>query len=101
MDCSQPGSPDPGIFQARILGWVAIPTPGDLPDPGITLSSPASPQAGSLPLSHLGSPSSMLYMFIFVCVHIYIYACMIFFTSIILSDIHNACKTTKPSWFYR
>ena len=26
-----------GIFQARILEWVAFPTPGDLPDPGIKL----------------------------------------------------------------
>ena len=24
MDCSLPGSPVPGIFQARILEWVAI-----------------------------------------------------------------------------
>ena len=24
-----------GIFQARILEWVAFPTPGDLPDPRI------------------------------------------------------------------
>ena len=24
-----------GILQARILEWVAFPTPGDLPDPGI------------------------------------------------------------------
>ena len=24
MDCSLPGSPVPGIFQARVLEWVAI-----------------------------------------------------------------------------
>ena len=35
MDCSLPGSSVHGIFQARILEWVAIPSPGDLPDPGI------------------------------------------------------------------
>ena len=35
MDCSLPGSSVHGIFQARILEWVAFPTPGDLPDPGI------------------------------------------------------------------
>ena len=29
------GSSVHGIFQARILEWVAIPSPGDLPDPGI------------------------------------------------------------------
>ena len=42
--CSPPGSCVHSIFQARILGWVAIPPPGDLPDPGIeppSLESPA------------------------------------------------------------
>ena len=54
-----------GILQARILEWVAFPSPGDLPNPGIeprsaalqTDSSPAEPQGlpkntgvGSLPL---------------------------------------------------
>ena len=32
-----------GILQARILEWVAIPPPGDLPDPGIEPVSPVSP----------------------------------------------------------
>ena len=40
MDCSLPGSSVHGIFQARILEWVAIPSPGDLPDPGIEPGSP-------------------------------------------------------------
>ena len=35
MDCSLPGSSVQGILQARTLGWVAIPPPGDPPDPGI------------------------------------------------------------------
>ena len=35
MECSLPGSSIHGIFQVRILEWVAIPPPGDLPDPGI------------------------------------------------------------------
>ena len=30
-----------GILQARILEWVAIPSPAELPDPGIELESPA------------------------------------------------------------
>ena len=34
MDYNPPGSFVHGIFQARILEWVAIPPPGDLPDPG-------------------------------------------------------------------
>ena len=35
MERSLPDSSVHGIFQARILGWVAFPTPGDLPNPGI------------------------------------------------------------------
>ena len=45
-----------GIFQARILEWVATSFPGDLPDPEIKHMVPSmSPelQAGSLSLSHL------------------------------------------------
>ena len=38
MDCSLPRF---SILQARILEWVAIPTPGDLPDAGIEPKSPA------------------------------------------------------------
>ena len=43
MDCNTPGSPVRGILQARILEWVAMPSPGDLPDPGIELASLMSP----------------------------------------------------------
>ena len=39
MDCSPPGPSVHGLSQAGILGWVAIPFPGDLPDPGIELVS--------------------------------------------------------------
>ena len=54
MDCSLPGSSVHGIFQTRTLEWIAISTPGNLPDPGI---KPASVrllhwQAGSHQLSH-------------------------------------------------
>ena len=45
MDCSLSGFSVHGILQARILEWVTIPPPGDLPDPGIesmSLTSPAS-----------------------------------------------------------
>ena len=41
MDYSPPGSSVHGILQARILEWVPFPSPGDLPDPGIELKSPA------------------------------------------------------------
>ena len=40
MDCSPPGSSVHGILQARILEWVAFPSPGELPDPGIEPGSP-------------------------------------------------------------
>ena len=44
-----------GIFQARILEWVAISSSiGRLPDPGIEPTS--AWQADSLSLHHLGSP---------------------------------------------
>ena len=47
MDCNPPGFSVHGILQARKLEWVAIPPPGDLPDPGIDPGSPAL-QADSL-----------------------------------------------------
>ena len=43
MDCSPPGSSVHGIFQTRILEWIACPSPGDLPDPGIEPASLMSP----------------------------------------------------------
>ena len=39
MDHSPPGSSVHGTLQATILEWVAIPPPGDLPDPGIKPAS--------------------------------------------------------------
>ena len=53
---SQPGSSVHGIFQARILEWVAIFLPGDLPDLGIKPMSPMSPalQTDSLPAEPSG-----------------------------------------------
>ena len=51
MDCSPSGSSVHGVFQARILEWVAIFFQGDLADLGIDPVSPAL--AGSfLSLSH-------------------------------------------------
>ena len=45
MDCSSPDSSVRGIFQARKESWSGLPfpTPEDLPDPGIKLTSLASP----------------------------------------------------------
>ena len=56
MDYSQPGSFVCGIFQAKILEWVAIPCSGDLPNPGIKPGSPACRQILYC-LSHHGSPT--------------------------------------------
>ena len=41
MDSSLPGSSIHGILQARILEWVAFPSPGDVPKTGIEPGSPA------------------------------------------------------------
>ena len=44
MDCGPPDSSSiHGISQARILEWVAIPPPEDLPDSGIEPKYPVSP----------------------------------------------------------
>ena len=43
MDCSPPGSSVHGTFQARTLEWLPFLSPGDPPNPGIELSSLASP----------------------------------------------------------
>ena len=43
IDGSPPDSSVPGTLQARTLEWVAIPPPGDLPDPGIEPRSLMSP----------------------------------------------------------
>ena len=41
MDYNPPGSSVHGNLQARILEWVAFPSPRDLPDPGVEPRSPA------------------------------------------------------------
>ena len=58
MDSSPPGFSVLGILQGRILEWVAIPSPRDLPDPEIEPQSPAL-QADSLPSEPPGKPSRM------------------------------------------
>ena len=57
MDCSLPCSSVHGILQARILEWVAMPSSGDLPNPGIEPAFPVAPalQVDSLLLSHQGT----------------------------------------------
>ena len=55
VDCSPPVSSVHGILQERILEWVAFPSPGDIPDPGIEHGSPAL-QTDSLPCEPPGRP---------------------------------------------
>ena len=59
-DCSPPGFSVHGILQARILEWVAFPSPGDLPNPGVEPSSSAL-QADSIPSEPPGKPPVYLY----------------------------------------
>ena len=54
-DCSPPDFSLHGILQARILEWVAVPSPGDLPIPGIKPRYPTL-QADALPSKPPGKP---------------------------------------------
>jgi len=46
-----------GFSQQGYWNGLLFPLPGDLPDPGLELMSPAL-QADYLPLSHLGNPQT-------------------------------------------
>ena len=64
MDCNSPGSSVHGISQIRILEWIATPSPGDLPDPGI---EPGSPELEGAPiLSQFGEKNSEMFSFCFM-----------------------------------
>ena len=60
VDCILPGSFVHRIFQARILEWVAIPTPEGLPDSGIEPACLPSPAlaGGFFTTEPLGSPKA-------------------------------------------
>ena len=55
MNCTLLGSSGYGILQVRTLEWLAFPSPGDLPNPGIESRSPAL-QLDSLPAEPPGKP---------------------------------------------
>ena len=55
--CDPVGYTVHGILQVRILEWVAFPSPGDLPNPGIEPRFPAL-QAASLPAEPPGNPKN-------------------------------------------
>ena len=58
MNCSPPGSSAHGTFQARILEWVAFPSPGELLDPGMELRYPAL-AGGFFTAEPPGNPTSL------------------------------------------
>ena len=49
----------PGVLQARILEWVAFPSPADLPNPGIEPRSPTL-LVDSLSAEPQGNPKGVL-----------------------------------------
>ena len=55
MECILLGFSVHGIFQARLLDWVAFPSSGNLPDPGMEPRYPAL-QAASLPFEPARNP---------------------------------------------
>ena len=65
-----------GILQARTLEWVTVPSPGDLPDPGIKPRSPTQ-QADPLLFEPPGklsfSLSLHIYIYIYTHTHTHIY----------------------------
>ena len=58
MSCIPPGSPVYGFSRQEYWSELSLPTPGNLLDSAIELTSPVAPalQADSLLLSHQGSP---------------------------------------------
>ena len=85
MDYSPPESSVHGILQARVLEWVAMPSPDNHPDPGrehTTLASPAL-QAVSLPIEPPGKPWGMQIKTIMR------YLIIITYGSTITSDVEN------------
>ena len=73
LDCSLPGSSVHGIFQAKILEWVAISSSRDLPDPGIESMSPMSSAllADYLSTEPLGKPciftAGLIWELVYTC----------------------------------
>ena len=47
MDYSPPGPPSKGFSRQEYWSGLSFPSPGDLPDPGIQLTSPVSPTLAS------------------------------------------------------
>ena len=66
MYSSLPGSSIHGILQARTLEWVAIPSPRDLPNPGIEPGSPTL-EADALTSEPPGKYFTVKYLYMSKC----------------------------------
>ena len=92
MDYSSPGSSAHGTSQARILEWVAISYPGDLPNSGIEPSSLVSPAlAGGFFTTELPSNPSLvldIIQLLKVCIP-RLQSSLIFLTTIFAKLLHS------------
>ena len=70
MDCSPLDSSVHGILQARILAWVAVSSPGCLPNPGTEPGSPVL-QAVSLVSEPPEKPPGLVYSIKIMWTHSY------------------------------
>ena len=78
MDCSLPDSSVHGIFQARVLEWVAFSSSRNLPDPRIKPSFPVPP---ALAGRFFTTEPPVRYICIYISIHlgyiyIYMYICV-------------------------
>ena len=90
MDCSPPGSSVHGILQTRMLEWVAVSSPRDLPNLGIKPGCPEL-KADSLPPEPLIKPTISKERF--KCIALISFYFQPTFATII-SSLHLICQTT-------
>ena len=86
MDCSPPGSSVHGILQARILEWVAVPSPGDLPDSGIKAVSLISPALEGEFFTTSTTWEAHIYKCVYLCVCVCVCVCVYTFIECNLID---------------
>ena len=94
MARSLPSSSVHGILQARTLEWVAMPSPGDLPNPGIKPSSSVAPalQADSFttePPEKSQYPHTLYtYVCVYICIYTHVYNVCVY---IYMSSLEGPC----------
>ena len=97
MDRSLPGSSVHGISQARILEWVAISSPGGLPNPGTELMSPAL-AGGFLTTEPSGKPPVILSLLLPTCLRSYPISARLPQDRIVNSECHSLYIADKFSF---